>query len=71
MKMQFRAFNTATAKSRKCHIYLAGRDHQQSLSNSFSVQEVRFFSFKILIMSYKKLCRKQPVEFLITEHIFF
>ena len=27
--------------------------------------------FRFLILSYKKLYRKQPVAFLITEHIFF
>ena len=31
-----------------------------------AVQEVKFFLFKILIISYKKPYRKQPVEFLIT-----
>ena len=34
-----------------------------------AVQEVRFFFFRFLIISYKKLYRKQPVEFSITDHI--
>ena len=68
MKMQFWVFITATAKSKKCHIYLASSDHQYLIlgfSNSLAVQEVSFS-----ITSYKKLYRKQPVEVLITEHIF-
>ena len=35
-----------------------------------AVQEVRFFFFRFLIVSYKKLYGKQPVEFLITEDIY-
>ena len=35
------------------------------------MQEDRFVSFRFLIISYKKLYRKQPVEFLIPERIFF
>ena len=54
MKMQFWAFNTATAK---CHIYLAGKDHLLiQFFKLLAVQEVRF-----LIITYKKLYRKQPV----------
>ena len=33
------------------------------------MQEVRFFFFRFLIISCKKLYRKQPVGFLKTEHI--
>ena len=61
MKMQFWAFNTTTAKSRKCH--LSGK--QGTIDRVFqavlAVQEFRFFS-----VSYKKLYRTHPVEFLIT-----
>ena len=35
-----------------------------------AVQEVRFFSFRFVIIPCKKLYRKQSVEFLIAEHIF-
>ena len=48
MKMQSYAFNTATAESRKCLIYLAGRDHQWSFSNSFSSARSQIFLLKIL-----------------------
>ena len=65
LKMQFQAFNTVTVKSRKCHIYLAGRDYQQSFSGSFSIARVQIFN-----CTKKKPDRKQPVEFLIIEHIF-
>ena len=68
MKMQFWAVNTATAKSRKCHIYLAGGDHRWSFSNSFSIARNQYL-FRVLIISYEKLYRKQLVEFPIIEHI--
>ena len=38
-------------------------------STVLALQEVRLFFFKFLIISYKKLYRKQSVEFPITEHI--
>ena len=62
MKMQFKVFDTATVKSRKCHIYLADRGHQRAFQTVLAVQEVRFFFFRFLIISYEKLYRKQPVE---------
>ena len=66
MKMQFWAFNTTTAKSRKCH--LSGK--QGTIDRVFqavlAVQEFRFFS-----VLYKKLYRTHPVEFLITAYLFF
>ena len=70
MKMKFKAFDTATAKSRKCHTYLAGRDHQRDFQIVLAVQEVRFFLFRFLIILHKTLCRKQPIELPVTEHIF-
>ena len=36
-----------------------------------AVQKVKFFPFRFLIISYKKLYRKQSDGFLITEHIFW
>ena len=66
MKMQFWAFNTRTAKNRKCH--LSGK--QGTIDRVFqavlAVQEFRFFS-----VSYKKLYRTHPIEFLITAYLFF
>ena len=38
---------------------------RRAFQTVLAAQEVRF-----LIISYEKLYRKQPVEFLITEHIF-
>ena len=40
-----------------------------SFKTVFALHEVRFFSFRFLIISYKKLYRNQPVEILIIEHI--
>ena len=42
MKMQFWTFNTATAKSRKCIIYPAGKNQQQSFQTVLAVHEIRF-----------------------------
>ena len=46
MKMQFSTFDNATAKSRKCHINLGGRDEQQSFSNRFSSAGSQTFLYK-------------------------
>ena len=63
MKMHFWAFNTATAESRTFHFIWQAGTVSKAFQTVLAVQELRFFF-------YKKLYRKQPVEFLITEHIF-
>ena len=77
MKMQFLSFDNVRAESKNCHINLGGRNEQNSLSNCFSSagnqnfftipQNIQLFS---TISSHKELYKIQPVEFLITEHIF-
>ena len=70
MKMQFWAFNTATAKVENVIFIWQAGTISRVFHTVLAVQEVRFSSFRFIILLYKKLYRKQPAEFIITEHIF-
>ena len=49
-----------TAKSRKCHIYLAGRDNQKSLSIRFSSARSQIFLFQIFNYIILETLHKTP-----------
>ena len=49
----------------KAHISWQAGTISRVFQTVLAVQEIRFFFFRFLIIPYKKLYRKQPVEFLI------
>ena len=66
------SFRPASAKSRKCHMNLGGSKAFQTVLSSAGSQILEILNIKLFLIksSHKKFYRKQPVEFLVTEHFF-